>query len=152
MIARVSNLMPITHRRERNPLSRFLETVPFLSAQSISAKAAREAARTRTTTSTTLSPSPWSAQATEGSRQSAAEIAGGARGQGRWDLWEGDRNRDGEDRSRSRDRGGTFRYETDGGVCLDGGPLEEPRYAFANDEQRTSVATVVTLPPPYSQD
>ncbi|KAM5546275.1 hypothetical protein V8D89_000401 [Ganoderma adspersum] len=153
VVAQISNFMPLSRSRDRNPLSRFLETVPFLSAPSMSAKAAREAARSRTMRRTALSPSPWSAQATEGSRQSAAEIrvGGGPLGQGHRDLWQGDGHRDGEDGSRSTGGGGTFRYETDGGVCLDGGPLDELRHAYADDEQRTSLATVVTLLPPYSQ-
>ena len=83
-------------------------------------------------------------EATEATEESAAEMEGGVRGRG--DFWEGDGYQDGEERSRGGV--GSFRYETDGGVRLAGGPLEEVQYA--DDDQRT-IATVLTLPPPYSR-
>lgn len=81
-------------------------------------------------------------EATEATEASAAEMEGGVRRHG--DFWERGGYQDGEGGSISGVR--SFRYETDGGIRLAGGPPEEVQYE--DDDQR---ATVLTLPPPYSQ-
>ena len=67
-----------------------------------------------------------------------------------YDPREDDGHHGGEDGSGSAGAGGTFRYETDGGIRLDGGPPEQLQYVYADDDQR-SLATIVTPPPPYSR-
>ncbi len=64
------------------------------------------------------------------------------------DLWNGDANEDGDD-VEAGDR--TFRYETDAGACLDGGPLGELQHTQYTDDDQRTIATVATLPPPYSR-
>ena len=148
MAAQTSNFGPLSRGRDRSPLLRFLETAPFLAGPFVSAKAPCGATSSHTATTTIPNCSTPSTEGTEGSRPSALEMEGGPRRN--YGPQEGDGHHDGDDGSGSVGAGWTFRYETDGGVRLDGGPLHEPPYVYADDDQHT-IATIVTLPPPYSR-
>ena len=141
MVVEPSNFEPLD--RSSNPLSGSLEMVPFFAAPSASGKGIREAVSTGAT-NTALSPA--TTEATTVTRQSTAEMEGGA--PTHRDLWNGGRREDGDINVEGSGR--TLRYETDAGIRLsvDDGPPGDLRYT--DDDQRT-IASVATAPPPYSR-